>query len=100
MPVTGPSEPGGGGGMEASAQYFASICSLNYRKNIARPYFKFAKILTSSVTSFNHLLRVQRINVYLTRNVMYNSVIRILQKSLYHCFIKNIKTSLCNRAIK
>ena len=47
----GPSEPGGLGGLQFP-QYFATICSLNFQENIARPYYKFAKILTSSVASY------------------------------------------------
>ena len=49
--VTGPSEPGGLGGLQLS-QYFATICSLNFGENIAKPYYKFSKILTSSVASY------------------------------------------------
>ena len=46
--LAGPSEPGG----LQLPQYFATICSLNFQENIARPYYKFAKILTSSVASY------------------------------------------------
>ena len=50
-PHTGPSEPGGLGGLQLP-QYFATICSLKFRENIAKPYYKFSKILTSSVASY------------------------------------------------
>ena len=42
----------GGAGGASAPQYFATICSINFRENIARLYYKFAKIVTSSVTSY------------------------------------------------
>ena len=50
LQYTGPSEPGGLGGLQPP-QYFATICSINFQENIAKLYYKFAKILTSSATS-------------------------------------------------
>ena len=41
----------GAGGLQPP-QYFATICSIHFRENIARLYYKFAKIVTSSVTSY------------------------------------------------
>ena len=70
--VSGPSEPRGLGGLQLH-QYFATICSLNFRENIARPYYKFAKILTSSVTSYPFQSFIacskNQCTVYLIRNV-------------------------------
>ena len=51
--LTRPVGTGGAGGASAPPIFCNYlICSLNFRENIARPYYKFAKILTSSVTSY------------------------------------------------
>ena len=42
----GPSEVGELGGNQPP-HYFATICSLHFRENIARPYYTLANILTS-----------------------------------------------------